>query len=180
MAGEGHAEAMKRLVLFLVVVLAFGLVWWMGGDANRSKAPDDRLAGHARALCQIAEAGIEHPDDGVRKMFRYHGERGPDMARDWAELLVLIERIDDDRAHDARARKAAKRIHGQLGQCAPTMERFGRAVENDPAASARLERGMKRLNRTLEILFGGGGRDLLRAPFGDVARLESLLGAGPR
>ena len=168
---------MKRWLLVLVVVVVFGLVWW--SQRGRGLAPDERLAGHARAMCQIAAEGVEHPDDGVARMFHYYGRRGPAMAHDWAELLVLIERIDDDRAHDDRARLAAKRMHAPAAACAETFSRFAQAVEDDPAASARLDRGMKRFGRTLEILLGGSG-DFLRAPFGDLSRLAPLLAPSPR
>lgn len=170
--------AMKRLVLVLVVVLVFGLVWWTARGGG--KAPDQRLADHARALCKIATAGVEDPEAGVSRMFGYYRDRGPAMAKDWAALLVAIERIDDDRAHDDRARLAARRIHAPLAACAPTFERFGRAVEADPEARVRLERAMTRLGRTFEILLGGGGGDLVRMPLGQLGRLDGLLAPGPR
>ena len=170
--------AMKRLVLVIVVLVVFGVVWWAARGGG--KAPDQRLADHARALCKIAAAGADDPEAGVGQMFRYYRERGPAMARDWAALLVAIERIDDDRAHDERARLAARRLHAPLAACAPTFERFGRAVEADPAASARLQRGMERLGRTIEILVGGGGGDLLRMPLGDLGRKDGMLSASPR
>ena len=163
---------MKRWFLFVVVVVVIGLVWW--SQRGEARAPDQRLANHARAMCKIAAAGVEHPDDGVARMFRYYGTQGPAMAHDWAELLVIIERIDDDRAHDDRARLAARRIYAPAAACLDTFQRFADAVEDDPAASARVERGMTRFGRTLEILFGGGG-DFLRQPFGGLGRLDALI-----
>ena len=151
-----------------------------GCDAGRP-APDERIARHHRAMCTIAEQGAKAPRDGVRKMFRYHGEKGPDMARDWAELLVLIERIDDDRRHDERARQAAKRIHKPLLDCAAAFERFSDAVAKDPEASELLERGVTRLSRTLEILFGGKqsspleALELLDLPRTIERRVDDLL-----
>lgn len=141
-----------RRALVIVVIAAVGTFWLTARD--RPPTPDERIVAHTRALCGIAEDGIAAPRDGVARLFRYHGDHGPAMARDWAELLVLIERIDDDRAHDRRAREAARRIHAPMRRCEPIFERFARAVEGDPAASALLERGMTRLGRTLEILFG--------------------------
>ena len=165
---------MKRVVLFLVVALVIALVWWMSRDGRRS--PDERIADHTRELCKIAKAGIEAPDDGVRRMFRYHGDKGPAMARDWAELLVLIERIDDDRAHDERARLAARRIHAPAARCAQTFQRFADAIERDPAAKQRLERGLERFSRTLEILFGGKRSAGVPAPLAPAWPLGELLG----
>ncbi len=164
---------MKRVVLFLVVVLVIGLVWWSSRGGRQ--APDQRLADHARALCKIAAHGADDPEDGVGRLFGYYGARGPAMARDLAELLVLIERIDDDRAHDQRAALASRRLHAPIAACADTFARFGEAVQDDPEASARLERGMQRFGRTLEILLGGGGGQMLRSPLGDLGPVEALI-----
>src|SRR5688572_23544584 len=133
------------------MALALGAGCESGGGGN---APDDRIAGHHREMCKIAAHGAKAPREGVQKLFRFYGDRGPDMARDWAELLVIIERIDDDDRHDARARQAAKRIHEPVRRCAADLERFSRAIEEDPEASRLLERGVTRFSRTLEILFG--------------------------
>ena len=79
-----------------------------GGDRPKLE-PDQRLAVHAQHLCAIAKAGIAQPRTGVVRMLRYHGDHAPDMAAALAETLVLIERIPDDRAHDARARPTSRR-----------------------------------------------------------------------
>lgn len=161
---------MKRGTLLLV---GLAVVIGAGCDAGRA-APDERIAGHHRAMCKIAEAGVKAPRDGVAKLFRYYGDRGPDMARDWAELLVLIERIDDDDRHDARARQAAKRLHEPMRRCAATFERFAEAIEADPEASRLLERGVTRFSRTLEILFGSQSASPLMLPDQIERRLETL------
>jgi hypothetical protein len=168
---------MKRLFLFLVVVLVIGMVWCTTRDSR--KLPDERLADHTRAMCKIAAAGIDAPDDGVRRMFRYYGDQGPTMAKEWAELLVLIERIDDDRAHDERARQASRRIQAPAIRCAQTFQRFADAVERDHKASARLQRGLDRFGRTIEILFGGKGGALVPGPLAPAWPLD-VLTAGPR
>jgi hypothetical protein len=156
------------LVAGLVVAIAAGC------DAGRA-APDERIAAHHRAMCKIAEQGAKAPVDGVRTMFRYYGEKGPDMARDWADLLVMIERIDDDRRHDDRARQAAKRIHAPLLSCARTFERFSEAVAEDPEASELLEHGVTRLSRTLEILFGSQKWSPLDLPRQIESRVDDLV-----
>ncbi|HVV82158.1 MAG TPA: hypothetical protein VHE35_03735 [Kofleriaceae bacterium] len=163
---------MKRVLLVLVAVVVFALVWWVARGSR--KAPDERLAEHTRAMCKIAAGGISDPDDGVRRMFRYYGEQGPTMAKEWAELLVTIERIDDDDAHDARARLASRRLRAPAIACAQTFQRFGDAIERSPEASARVERGVERFSRTLEILFGEDGGAVLTAPFGGVDGMNAL------
>lgn len=151
----GQHQRMRKLLLVLFVCLL--VVWFF---ATRGKAPDERIAAHHAALCDIAEDGISRPSAGVDKLFRFFGERGPEMAKDWAELLVLIERISDDRSHDERARQAARRIQAPLLACQKTLERFERAIENDPTAMQKLERGLERLSRTLEIIFKARVRTL--------------------
>jgi hypothetical protein len=69
-------------------------------------------------------------------------------------LLVEIERIDDDRAHDERARTAVRRIHTPLAGCSDSLGRFAEAIDSNPAASDKFERAAERLERTLSILLG--------------------------
>ncbi len=145
-----------KLVLVVVVLVIVWLLW--GGSPSRGKAPDDRLAAHYAQLCVIAEKGAERPRKGVEKLFRFYGEHAPAIAHDFAELVVLIERIEDERAHDQRARAAARRMYAPLRSCERALQRFGRAIESDREAQKRLERGLERLSRTLEILLGGPGR----------------------
>ena len=162
---------MKRgWVFWLLVAVVVVLIMWMRAD--RAKPPDERIADHVRTLCKIAERGKDAPVDGVRRYMRFYGDHGPTIARDWADLLVLIERIDDDAAHDARAHKARRVMREPMVKCARTFEQFARAVERDREASALLERGFTRLSRTLEILFGDRSHALTRAPF---LPLEHLL-----
>jgi hypothetical protein len=156
------------------IVVAMAAAVTTACDAGRP-APDQRIAGHHRAMCAIAEHGAEAPREGVAKLFRYYGDRGPDLARDWAELFVLIERIDDDRRHDERARLAAKRIHEPLARCAAAFERFARAIEEDAEASRMLERGVTRFSRTLEILFGSARWSPLLLPDEVERRLDLVL-----
>jgi len=144
-----------------VSLVLLGLVLVRGGACGACAGagrpdPDERLAGHLRGLCKVAEDGIDDPQTGVRRLMRYYGDHGPAMLEAFGATLVTIERIDDDRAHDARARLARERLQAPLIACAETWEDFGQAVEADPEASATLEHGVARLGRTLEILFGEG------------------------
>lgn len=157
-----------------LVVAGLAVLIASGCDAGRP-APDERIARHHQALCTIAEDGAKAPRDGVRTMFRYYGDHGPDMARDWADLLVLIERIDDDRRHDDRARQAAKRIHAPLLRCAAAFERFSEAIAEDAEAAEILERGVTRLSRTLEILFGSQRWSPLDLPRTFEQRVDDLV-----
>lgn len=139
----------------LAGVVAVRTVACAGGDRPKLE-PDQRLAVHAQHLCAIAKAGVAQPRTGVVRMLRYHGDHAPDMAAALAETLVLIERIPDDRAHDARARVARDRLRAPVAACEETWQRFGDAVAKDPEAAAILERATTRLGRTFEIVFGHG------------------------
>ncbi len=168
-----------KLIAFVVVTA----VVIRGGACGtcRSKiahpAPDERLANHFRGLCKVAEDGIEHPRNGVRKLMRYYGDHGPDMLEAFGATLVLIERIEDDELHDERARIARKRIQTPILECEETWVEFGDAIEDDPEAARILEEGVTRLGRTLEIIFGEGDRTFMLA---DPRALVERLAPAPR
>jgi hypothetical protein len=141
----------KTLTVVAAFVIGFLIV---RSVATTAHAPDEKLADHLDSMCAIAERGIKSPDDGVRRLFGYFGENGPQMLHTFGDLLVEIERIDDDGRHDARARLAHKRLRARLVACRATWERFGEAIERDEQAAHRLERGLDRFGRTIEIIFG--------------------------
>jgi hypothetical protein len=90
------------------------------------------------------------------------GKHAGDVLGDWGETLATIERIPDDAKHDARARVARDRIRKPALACQADWIRFGNAIENNPEASALMQRFSVRLNRTIEIIFSGmRGLDLL-------------------
>ena len=142
-------------VLLALVIIRGGACGACAGAGR--PPPDERLATHFEKLCTIAEHGVEDPQTGVKKMMRYYGDHGPDMLESFGATLVLIERIDDDAAHDRRARVARDRIQAPLIACEDTWSDFEDAIESDPEAMRTLQRGFERLGRTLEILFGEGG-----------------------
>jgi hypothetical protein len=137
-----------RLLLLLAIIVL--VIWYW-----RSKHPPDaRLAAHFDDICDIAEDHADDPSRGVDLLFEYLGDNSPDMMEDVGDLLVLIERIPDDARHDERAQEAAQRLREPLLGCAAELQRFGQAIENDPEASAKFQRGIDRLARTLQILVG--------------------------
>lgn len=148
----------KIALLFLFIVAVF----WLRGGGTTHHSPDQKLVGHLDAMCKIAERGIESPYRGVQKLFHYYGQNTPDMFKEWGELLVTIERIKDDKAHDERARLAGRRLSKAISSCEQTYERFALAIEADERASQLLERGATRLGRTLELLLSGGEAGQLR------------------
>jgi hypothetical protein len=139
------------LVLALVVS---GLVFAYRGCLNELD-PDQRLAGHLQAMCEIARDHIPAPEKGVRKLGAYLVKHGGAITGELGSTLATIERIQDDEYHDERAMIARDRIHKPLRACERDWARFAQAVDADPRASAAVERALRRLNRTLEILFGG-------------------------
>lgn len=119
-----------------------------------SKDPDQKLAGRFDDMCEIAGDNIQTPERGVQKLGRYLGSHTDDLLGELGGTIQLIERIDNDDAHDARARLARQRIAKPLQECEQTWMEFFMAVDDDPAAKQLLDNGAQRLGRTLEIIFG--------------------------
>ena len=145
---------------FVGVIATVLLGWWWvgGGDDNelaKSGAPDQELAAHYDGLCKVIRSNVRSPKQGVEKMFAYLGRHSPAMFKLFGDTLVLIERTEDDEAHDKRAKKARNTMQAPLIRCAPHLEKFFGAVEQDPEASALLARGLERLGRTIEIIASG-------------------------
>jgi len=133
-----------------------GVVFIRGGCLNAgSKAPDERFASRLDDLCSIARGNIDTPVRGVQKLGAYMAKHTGDLLGDFGSTLAAIERIPDDAKHDARARLARDRIRKPMIACQADWLRFGNAVENNPEASALMERFSVRLNRTFEIIFSG-------------------------
>ena len=151
-SGYDYRMTKRIRTLVVLVLLTVAVVWWYRSD--HAPAPDQRLVRHIDALCEIARTNVDTPREGVDAWFGFLAGHSPDIFSQFGELLVVIERIPDDDAHDARARTAAKRLHTATSRCSSTFERFLAAVERDPVARKRFERGTERLGRTLEILFG--------------------------
>jgi hypothetical protein len=143
--------------------IAGGLVFAYRGCLNE-QAPDEQLADHFDELCGIARRGITKPVAGVHKLGHYLNRHADDLLGDFGATLALIERIDDDGKHDDRARLARDRMQAPLVACERDWQRFAAAVEANPEASAYLDRGVRRLNRTLEILFQGRRVDVRSLP----------------
>ncbi len=162
---------------FAVAFVAGGAMFAVKTTAGclNKPAPDQRLAGRLDDLCDIARAGADKPEAGVRALGKYMGKHAGDLLGDFGDTIALIERIADDDAHDERARMARERIHAPLAACEQDWQRFGRAIENDPAAKAMIDKAMLRLNRTLEILFGNRAWTLRDLP----SQLERALDTLP-
>lgn len=161
------------IVIALVVGVVFGLRPYAG--CMNQPEPDQRLAAHFAELCVIARDHVAKPEKGVRVLGRYLGTNTGPILGSLGSTIALIERIPDDGAHDARARLARDRIQKPLRTCERDWQRFAEAVEANPEASALVDHAAKRLNRTLEIIFGGraGARPFTLREL--PARLRRLL-----
>lgn len=148
----------RKLKLIIGVSLCAATYFFWGGP-QRDTDPDQKLAKQYGEICKIAEKGISKPHKGLQNLFGYYGKKGPTMMKNFGELLVLIERIEDDAAHDKRAALASRRMSKVLSKCERTFEAFGLAIEADEAASELWENKITRFARTLEILFGDNNRD---------------------
>jgi hypothetical protein len=148
-------------VLLLAVLIVVAASWM-----SRRHGPAERLAGRYREVCAIAGDNVKSPSRGVDRLGAFFAGHGPEMLRDYGELVSSIERIADDGRHDARAREVGRTINAPLHECSETLQRFAEAVEADDEASAKLSRAFERLGRTLNLLFGDAAsrdwRTLLR------------------
>lgn len=126
--------------------------------------PDQELGDHLAALCKVARDHMTTPAKGVRRLGRYLGKHTGEMLGEFGSTLAIIERIDDDGAHDERARTARGRIEEPLRACQTDWQRFAEAVEADPEASGLLAHNIERLGRTLEIILSGAKLDVLHLP----------------
>jgi len=136
-----------------------------------SKDPDQKLAGRFDDMCEIAEHGADAPVRGVRELGHYLGSHTDDLLGELGGTIAMIEKIPDDAAHDRRARVARDRLQRPLIECADTWARFADAIEASPEAIEILERGLDRLERTLDIIFGSDRSDVL----GDFRQLPDQL-----
>ncbi|GEM_PF-1851014 len=134
------------------VVAARGCI----GQRQSSTAPDEKLASQFDDLCKIAKGGIENPVKGVRKLGGYLVLHTGDMMKNLGDTFAVIESIDDDKKHDARARAARRTMLAPLVACEETWNEFGDAIEGNEQAFAMLQRAAERLERTMNIIFSGG------------------------
>lgn len=141
----------KRLVVAALVL--GGIVLVSARSCRSPAAPDERYAEHLHQLCGIAKANVDKPLPGVRALGTYLGKHAGHMLKDFADTLALIERIDSDDKHDARARKTRDRW--LEASCAEDWMDFLDAIENDEKASALLEYRVERISRTLDIILSG-------------------------
>lgn len=145
---------MKRTLL-VVAALGVGVIAvGKSCTVKIGKDPDEKLASRFDDLCDIARHNVKTPVAGVNEMGDYFAGHLGDVTGDWGSTIALIEQVPDDRAHDERARLARDRMREPVVACQETFERFGRAVDNDPEAARIVDRAMKRLERTLNILSG--------------------------
>jgi hypothetical protein len=159
---------------FVTALVAGGAVFAVKTTAGclNKPAPDQKLAAQFDDLCSIARDGADHPEAGVRALGRYLGKHTGELLGNLGDTIALIERIPDDEAHDERARIARDRIQKPLRACEADWQRFGDAIEADPAASELIATAMVRLNRTIEIVFGGNAFSVRDLP----VQLEHALG----
>ena len=146
---------MKTKTWVVGAVVAGGAVLAMRGCLSKPPA-DVQLAGRFEDLCDIARDNVKTPEKGVRAIGKYMLKHTDDMFGEWGGTLVEIEKIKDDDKHDDRARAARDHLVAPLRACEEDWLRFAEAVDGDPAAAELVTNAAERLNRTLEIIIGGG------------------------
>jgi hypothetical protein len=165
---------MKRAWMIPAVIVGGGFVAWQMSGCLNSKEPDQKLASRFDDLCEIADANVDDPQRGLRKLGHYLGDHAGDMYGELGDTIALIEKIDSDEAHDARARLARRRLAKPWQECEGTWMDFASAVVNDPVAMEMFERFNERLSRTMDIIFGDDGMiDIRNLPVELMHRFEA-------
>lgn len=154
---------MKTWLAGLIVTSGVVVAVKAGGCLSTSSAPDEKIAERMGAVCSIARENADSPVKGVKKLGKYFEAHTGDLLGEWGDTLATIESIPDDRKHDDRARLARDRIQRPLIACSREIQRFANAIEANPEASAMMQRFSIRLNRTMEIIFGGKDFEAMKA-----------------
>lgn len=58
------------------------------------KGPEDKLADHIEEMAEIMEEYEDEPEEGVAELREYIHDNLPDMASNWAEILVDIDKAE--------------------------------------------------------------------------------------
>jgi len=144
---------MKLTGWFSAALVGGGVVFMVrSGCLSKGPAPDERFASRLDDMCEIARKNVDSPERGVTLLGRYLDKHTGDMLGEWGDTIATIERIPDDKKHDDRARLARDRMRRPVIACANDWSAFGRAVEANPAAKAKVDRFAERLQRTFEII----------------------------
>jgi hypothetical protein len=154
---------MKPNRWMVVALVSASAVFAYRGCLNQLD-PDQKLGHHFASLCEVARDHVAAPAQGVQLLSRYLGKHAGEMLGELGSTLAIIERIDDDHAHDERAAIARDRIQAPLFACQADWQRFADAVAADPEASALIAHNVERLGRTLEIILSGAKLDALHLP----------------
>lgn len=149
---------MKKLIALVCVVGGVGIA---AKGCLSKPDPDEALAARLQDVCDIARAHVKTPNDGVTALGLYLGRHAGDMAKSVVDTVALVVQITDEKKHDRRAEHARERWNEVLGACSEDWVEFADAVEGDPVARDRVNQLQRRLDRTLERLFGSNAlRDL--------------------
>lgn len=154
---------MKTAHWLVVVAIAGGTAYTAKGCLNRP-APDQKLAGQLEEMCEIARKGTADPVNGVKKYFGYLLDHAGDIMKNGADMVALIERIQDEEAHTERAIMARDRLNAVA--CHEDWQRFHDAIRANDDAMAIFEHTNARVQRTIRTIF---------LPYRDVFDLPKRL-----
>jgi len=131
---------------FIGVMLALALFVM---SACQSARPEAKLARHLEAINTIM---VEHKDDpaaGVDALRSYLHSDLPDMMEESAEVLLMLQEVDNDQERIKRAKRLHKVLSGPMRDFINHEAAFKRALRKDPEARKKLAEVMDPLHRIL-------------------------------
>ena len=116
---------------FIVLLLALLIAPFLGGCSK----PEDKIASHIEAMAEIMEDNADSPEDGVKKLESYLQDNGPTIARHVGEMIVELDKIDDDAEAKERLKEMKDTLETVSKKFEETSSKFQAAVGKDKAAT---------------------------------------------
>ncbi len=105
------------------------------------------------------QSNMDSPEDGVDELIEYFEKNGAEAAGQMIELGIELSKIEKDGDREERAKEVSEAFKTPMKNLEGTAEKFGKKVQSNKEASARMEDYGKRWEAvfsTFSKLSGGG------------------------
>jgi len=144
------------------LVLLLGLAALLIYATGRGCTPESAIAAHLGQLTDRMKTNLETPAQGVTAYFDYLQQALPELLEQTGELVVTLDRIEDETERNARADEMVAVLREPVQRYAGVAEEFWQRVADDERAREVLGQRLQRLERLGEIFqrigaaLGGG------------------------